>query len=125
MGEGRGDPNDAERAGSDTLVGRVGTVGSLRRVSKRKKPRRFAGTRGEIGVATAVGDVDEIADMGRFRVNKSPPKCGFFCGDTSRIAPAVLGRFVGSTDVLIEGRLIRGGVDAPALTIEERLPVAE
>lgn len=106
------------------LVGSAGTLESLRRGSKRKKPRRFAGTRGEIGLVMVVGETGDIADMGRLRLNRSPPNCGFFCGEMSRTAPAVLGRPF-SNVMLIAGRVMRGGVDVPMLMIEDRLPVAE
>ena len=43
----------------------------------------------------------------------------------SRIAPAVLGRPSSSIVVLSVGRLMRGGVEVPTLTIDDRLPVAE
>lgn len=127
IGDGRGEASGTERAGSEALAESVRILGSLRRDSKRKKPRRFAGTREEVGLVTAVGEAGEIADIGRLRLNRSPPKCGAFCVDISRIAPAVLGRPSFSIVVLSDGRLARadGGVDAPALTIEDRLPVAE
>lgn len=90
MGDGRGERSEADRLGSETLIGSVGTPLSLRRESKRKKPRRLTGTCGEVGLATVVGEAGDIADMGLFRLNMSLLKCGLLC--ISRIAPAVLGR---------------------------------
>jgi hypothetical protein len=128
IGEGSEDRGDTDKDGSDALVGNLGTIGSLRRDSNRgKKLRRFAGSFGDAAglVVALVGDAGEIADIGRLRVNNSPPKCGLLRGDKSKMAPAVLGRPSFSTVVFSEGRAIRGGVDAPALTMDERLPVAE
>jgi hypothetical protein len=127
MGEGSGDSDGIERAGSEALEESVGTEESLRRDSRRKKPRRFAGTRGIVGLVMLVGDVADTADIGRLRLKASSGNCGLLRGDISKIAPAVLGRPSSSEVVLSEGRLIRtdGGVDAPPLTIDDKLPVAE
>ena len=128
IGDGSGESfAGTERAGSEALDVSVGTEGSLRRDSRRKKPLFFAGTRGRVGLFRLVGDVVETADMGLLRLKASLANCRFLRGDISNIAPAVLGRPSSSTVGLSDRRPIRadGGVDAPPLTIEDRLPVAE
>lgn len=118
VGDTSGDSSDLERAGSDALVGIVGTVLSWRRDSKRKKPRRLAGTR----VAGTVGDIGEIADMGRFRSEGSPRS--ELLMKLSRTAPAVLGRLSSST-VVREERPARAVWGLLPPTMDERLLVAE
>lgn len=118
VGDTRGDSSDFERAGSDALVGSVGTELSLRRDSKRKKPRRFAGTR----EAGTVGEIGETADMGRFRSEGSPRSELLI--KLSKTAPAVLGRLSSST-VVREDRPARAVWGLLPPTMDERLLVAE
>lgn len=78
-----------------------------------------------MGLGIDVGDAGATADIGRLRLNKSLPK--LFGLYLSKTAPAVLGLVSSSIVVFSDGRLIRvdGGLEAPLLMTEERLPVAE
>jgi len=67
-GDARGVSKDLESAGSEALVGRVGTELSLRRGSFWKRLRRLACTFG----MGAVGEMGEMADIGRLRSWTSP-----------------------------------------------------
>ena len=71
IGDGSGDGSEVDSAGSEALKGNVGTLGSLRRISRRKKPRRLARRRGELEAAALVGEAGDTADMGRLRLNSS------------------------------------------------------
>lgn len=126
IGDESGDSKEAERAGSDALLGREGMVLSPRRDSNRKNPLRFARSWGDGGMAVVSEEVGETADTGRLRLKTSPPKPPDLCLAMSRMAPAVLGRPSFSMVVLREGRpRADAGLEVPALMIEDRLPVAE
>ena len=116
-GEARGVSKDFERAGSDALVGKIGTELSLQRGSFVKRLRRLACTRG-LG---AVGEMGEIADMGRLRSETAPFKLPLM--NLSNTAPAVLGRSSSST-VFSEGR-VRAGCGLVLLMMDDRLFAAE
>lgn len=126
MGEGSGESKaGTDKDGSDALEWRVGTRGSERRDSRRKKPSRFPGARVGLGTDVGIGDDRAADEEGRLRSNKFPPK--LFCTYLSRTAPAVFGLTSSSRVVVSEGRPIRadGGLDVPILITEDRLPVAE
>jgi len=118
VGDARGVSKDLERAGSEALVGRVGTELSLRSFWKRL--RRLACT---FGVG-AVGDMGEMADVGRLRSMTSPFRR--LPMNLSSTIPAVLGRSSSSTVFrVVLGRPGRTGAGLLQLTIEDRLLAAE
>jgi hypothetical protein len=82
--------------------------------------------RGVTGLPADTGELGATADIGRLRLNNSPPNPPLL-SFISSTAPAVLGLLSSSKVVLSDGRAIRaeGGLAAPELITEERLPETE